>query len=413
MIYVQHDYVKALSAEQKRTLRLLPWNPVDAGNHAQTYMVSQKLYETYLHDKDLFFSYIKNIKLFIEASKNDVFLAPYAQHYFYTLWSIASNVTTPFNLGKIYLEEFDLLNSEKQAELYENTEHCKERFKKLPWGSSMHGLQIGYCTLDGKDRSNFERQWLTTIDSTCSTFMLYKAIPAYFKGYENLVQRHMALQLAKPKARKHALTAFAAVYDSIKDMDNDAHDLLMRALTFEPYDSYMTVQLEKTKVTPEMMFMHLGKLDDIVDFQIDGMKRVGISGTRFISFFRYMVGAMEYCSPEKHRDWLLALTKGAESLLRAKSKDAPEVIQTLQEKMQGNMPVSFIACLHVSGHDQTEALQAKAATAEGQSEFKQWLKETRLKHDQLFAVCLAANYHPKSARLHKAKVETLRGDLDL
>jgi hypothetical protein len=47
-----------------------------------------------------------------------------------------------------------------------------------------------------------------------------------------------------------------------------------------------------------------------------------------------MVGAMEYCSPEKHHEWLLALTKGAESLLRANSKDAPEVIQTLREKTQ-------------------------------------------------------------------------------
>jgi len=60
MIYVQHNYVKALSGEQKRKLRLLPWNPVDARNYTQTYMVSKKLHEAYLYDKDLFFSHIKN-----------------------------------------------------------------------------------------------------------------------------------------------------------------------------------------------------------------------------------------------------------------------------------------------------------------------------------------------------------------
>jgi len=50
----------------------------------------------------------------------------------------------------------------------------------------------------------------------------------------------MALQLAKPKARRHALTAFAAVYDQIDSMDDDAHDLLMRALTFEQVTSSPT-----------------------------------------------------------------------------------------------------------------------------------------------------------------------------
>jgi len=118
----------------------------------------------------------------------DVLLAPYSQQYFYMLWSITSNITTPFEIGKIYLKEFDLLNLEKQAGLYENTERCKERFKKMPWGSSMHGFHLGYCTLNGKDRSDFERQWLTTIDSTCSTFKLYKVMPERFKGYENLIK---------------------------------------------------------------------------------------------------------------------------------------------------------------------------------------------------------------------------------
>ena len=412
MRYIDDPYVKLLSVEQKKLFELLPDNPIDADNHVEMYHLTRWLQHVPSEKMPELKERLFAVKKFIDESKDDELLAPYALMYLNSIWQNTSTPNTNVETGVNILQIIQPLNEELMTALEKSSQACSRKFKRLPLGSSIWGMPA----IHQRDRAlkyEFEQSWLTTVGSTCSTFMLYKKCPEAFVGYEDMILRHMALQLAKPKARREAITAISNAFDMEPEHEEYAHDLLMRALSFEPYDSYITVQLEKTHVTPEMMFIHLGPLDEMVKFQISGMQDIGISGTRFISFFRYMVKAMDYCSATSHREWLLTLSKGVESMMRANSPDVDEMIKTLKDKLADDLPLSIIACLHAKGEDQSEHLSALGSSEQGQAELKQWLKETRLRHDQIFSVCLAANYNPKNAKLRKAKTDTLRQDLDI
>lgn len=412
MRYVENPYVKLLNQKQKKLLATLPYNPIDLDNHQEKYRITQWVQNVPPEKLPNVREKLVAIKEFIHQAKDDELLAPYALLYLSSLWHNTSTPHTTVETGVEILRIIQPLNEDLNRHLNKTFGPHFQKFKYIPWGSSTFGIQESSIReILGKDE--FERSWLTTVGSTCSTFMLYKKCPEAFVGYEPMILRHMALQLAKPKARREAIKAISYAFDMEPEHEEYAHDLLMRALSFEPYDSYITVQLEKTGITPEMMFLHLGPLDEMVNFQLGGMKDIGISGTRFISFFRFMEKAMDYCSATSHREWLLTLSKGAESMLRANSPDADEIIKTLKEKLADDLPLPIIACLHAKGEDQSERLSQLGSSEQGQAELKQWLKETRLRHDQIFSVCLAANYNPQNAKLRKAKTATLRQDLEL
>ena len=410
MRYVDHPYVKALNTQQRKLLAQLPFNPIDADNDGE---LSRKVLDGRISNGELpqFTEHLKAIKAFIDQARDDELLAPYAAILLGSLWRTAYFTKTPFEVSLAIVRHVQPLQEGLPELLLKNSVACLEVYKRLPWGASLSFVKPLSIEMFGTD--TFERFWLTTIDSTCATFLLFRKAPESFAGRENQIMRHMALQLAKPKARSKAIMCISQAFDMEPEHEEFAHDLLMRSLMFEPYDSYMTVQLEKTCVTPEMMFMHLGPLDKMVDFQISGVKNIGISGTRFISFFRFMVNSMEFCNPDSRRGWLVALCRAAESLLKAGSLDANEVINTLEEKLADDLPIELLACLHASGKDQTEQLRALGETQSGALEVARWFKETRLTDKHLFSVCLAANYHPPVSRLGRAKLKALHTDLDL
>jgi hypothetical protein len=412
MNYFDIPYIHALTEAQRDSFSLLPQNPL-------TSKMAIAPYETYYWARTenkpelkTAKKYFQGISRFIQINKDDPVTAPYADHYIYAMWGMATSNLYDHKIVEMALQVVQPFDRETLKSISNAADKRLLDNTKLPFGSYQFGLS-DHCRSYGKVEENFSNWQLTDVNSTCSTFIYFKNMPECFKGFEVFINRDMAMQLAKPKARHIAHAAINVIFEFKSIGAEFAHDLLMRSMTFREFDTYMAVQLEKTGVTPKMMHDHLGPLDEMVNFQLNSLKGKSLSGSRGPSFIRFLVAAIEHCEKGLPAAALSQLAGASESIARGGAKDAVSVIQAIATVVPEDDHLSLLASLHVLGADKSDSFRRFMSTEQGRTEFEAWTRQSRLGDGQLFKVCQDAGYVPKNARTRKAKQQTLRNDLGM
>lgn len=413
MNYLSHPYVHSLSKSQRDSFSLLPENPL-------MNKMGIAPYETYYWAKAENNPDIKTVRTnmegiarFIQDNKDDSMIVPYVDHYIYGIWAMLASKLYDYKNAEMALQIVQPFNKETLKSISDAADkRILMNDTSLPFGNYRFGL-APQCHSYEKIEEKFINDQLTDMNNTCSTFTYFHKMPEYFKGFETFINRDMALQLAKPKARHVAHAAINVIFEFKSEGAEFAHDLLMRSMTFREFDTYMAVQLEKTAITPRMMRNHMGPLDDMVNFQLNSLKGKSLSGSRGPAFIRFLVAAIEHCEKDLSGASMSLLVGASESIARGGHADARSVLEKIATVVPEDEHLALMASLHALGINKSESLQRLMSIEQGRTEFEAWTRHSKLSSEQLFRVCHDAGYVPKNARIKNAKRQTLRNDLGM
>ncbi len=413
MNYIEHPYIRTLTDAQRDSFSLLPENPL-----MNTMGIAP--YETYFWAKtengvniNTAKDNLKRIAQFIQINKADPAVAPYVDHYIYGAWGLLTSNLYDHNVAEFALKTIQPFNKETLQSVSDAASKILPMDNSsLPFGRYRFGLNNNCQSFENVDEKFINNQ-LTDMNNTCSTFTYFHKMPEYFKGFETFINRDMALQLAKPKARHVAHAAINVIFEFKSEGAEFAHDLLMRSMTFREFDTYMTVQLEKTGITPKMMRNHMGPLDEMVNFQLNSLRGKSLSGSRGPSFIRFLVAAIEHCEKDLSGSAMSLLARASESIARGGHADARSVLEKMATVVPEDRNLALMASLHALGINKSESLQQLISSVSGRSEFEAWTRQSKLSSEQLFVICQDAGYVPKNARIKKAKRQALRNDLGM